>query len=300
MPMLRSHFPKSLEAGLNAVWMANEKQMPMDWPKLFESKTSNRAFEEQVVRAGLGIAPIKAEGNAFVEDMGGEFWTQRYLTVTIGLMFSLTQEALEDNLYKDLGATYTASLQRAITESEEIMAANVLNTATTANGGDGTTLLSTSHPLWGGGSYANKLSTAADLSEGALEDVLTMISNAVDDRNNPMPLNPRNLVIGNSNVFNAHRIMNTVQRVGTADNDINAIKSMGLFPGEPIAMRRMTDLDQWFVKTDAVMGLQFFRRIALQKGGEEDFRTGNFMYKARTRFAVGYTNPRCLFGSEGA
>jgi hypothetical protein len=298
--MLRANFPKSLEAGLNAVWMASEKMYPLDWTKLFEEKTSNKAFEEQVLRAGLGIAPIKSEGAAVAEDAGGEFWTSRYVHVTTALKFALTQEALEDNLYKDLGATYTQELMRAIRETEEIMAANVLNTATSTNGGDGTTLLSTSHPLWGGGTYANKLSEAADLSESSLEDVLVMISNATNDRGLPMVLNPKRLVFGNANMFNAHRILNSVQRVGTPDNDTNAIRSMGVFSGEPIAVRRMTDTDMWFVLTDATMGLQFFRRKALQKGGQEDFNTGNFEYKARTRFSVGYTNPRCLYGSEGA
>lgn len=300
MPMNRASFPKSLEAGLNAVWMASEKMYPLDWPKIFEEKTSNKAFEEQVLRAGLGVAPIKSEGAAFAEDEGGEFWTARYLHVTVGLMFTLTQEALEDNLYADLGSTYTKELMRAMREAEEIMAANVFNNATSTNLGDGVPLLSTSHPLWGGGTYSNKLATAADLSESSLEDSLIQIRNAVNDRGLPIPLNPTAMIHGNSNVFNAVRILRSMQRVGTSDNDINAIKQLGVFQQDPITLRRLTDTDAWFVQTDAMMGMQFFTRKALTKGGEEDFRTGNYCYKARKRFSVGVTNPRAVFGSEGA
>lgn len=300
MAMQRASFPKSLEEGLNAVWMASEQLYPLDWPKIFEAKTSNKAFEEQVLRAGFGVAPIKSEGAAIAEDAGGEFWTSRFTHVTVALKFALTQEALEDNLYKDLGATYTQELMRAMRETEEIIAANVLNNATSTTMGDGTYLLSTAHPLWGGGTYSNKLATPADLSESALEDLLIQIRNAVNDRNLPIALNPTKLIHGNANVFNAIRILRSVQRVGTTDNDINAIKQLGIFNSDPVTIRRMTDTDMWFIQTDAPMGLQFFTRKALEKGGQEDFNTGNFEYKARKRFSAGATNPRCVFGSEGA
>lgn len=300
MPMNRASFPRSMEAGLDAVWMASEKQYPLDWPKIFEEKSSTKAFEEQVLRAGLGVAPIKGEGAAFAEDEGGEFWTARYVHATIGLMFSLTQEALEDNLYADLGSTFTRELMRAMREAEEIMAANVFNLAFSVNAGDGVPPLSTAHPLWGGGTYSNKLATAADMSESSLEDILIQIRNAVNDRGLPIPLNPKALIHGNANVFNAVRILRSMQRVGTSDNDINAIRQLGVFDADPITLRRLTDTDAWFVQTDASMGLQFFTRKALQKGGFEDDRTGNYHYKARKRFSVGCTNPRALFGSEGS
>lgn len=300
MPMLRAHFPKSLEAGLNAVWMASEKMYPLDWPKIFEEKTSNKAYEEQVLRAGLGVAPIKAEGAAFAQDHGGEFWTARYVIVTVGLKFELTQEALEDNLYMDLGATYTRELYRAIRETEEIITANVFNNGFSVNGGDGVPLLSLAHPLYDGGTYANKLATPADLAEGSLEDVLIMIRDAVDDRGNPIPLNPTALIHGNANVFNAVRLLRSVQRTATPNNDINAINQLGVFDSDPISLRRLTDQDAWFVQTDASLGMQYFKRKALEKGGDEDFNTGNYMYKARKRFAAGCTNPRAIYGSEGA
>jgi len=300
MPMLRANFPKGLEEGLNAVWMASEKMYPLDWPKIFEQKNSKKAFEEQVLRAGLSVAQIKSEGSAYAEDAGGEFWTQRYVNVTIGLMFALTQEALEDEQYMDLGAQYTKDLHRAIRETEEIMAANVFNTITTANGGDGVPTMSFAHPLWDGGTYANTLTTQADLSESSLEDMLTMIREAVDDRGNPIPLNPVQLIHSTADVSNAVRILRSVQRVGTGNNDINAINQLGVFDKDPITLRRMTDKDAWFVQTDASQGLQYFLRKGLEKGGEQDFRTGNFLYSARKRFSVGITNPRALYGSTGA
>lgn len=300
MPMQRAQFPKSLEPGLNAVWMASERDFPEEWPSIFERKTSNKAFEEQVLRAGFGVAPIKSEGTAIAEDEGGEGWTQRYLNVTVALKFALTQEALEDNLYKDLGAQYTRELQRALKETKEIMAANVFNNAFSVNQGDGTTLLSAAHPLWGGGTSSNKLGTPADFAESSLEDVLIQVRNCVNDRNLPTAVNPKKLIVGNSNYFQAVRLLRSMQRLGTPNNDINAIKSLGIFGNDPVTLRRLTDLDAWFVQTDAPMGLQLFNRVALQKGGQEDFNTGNYEYKARERYSVGCTNWRALFGSEGA
>jgi len=279
--------------------MASEKMYPLDWPKIFEAKTSTKAFEEQVLRAGFGVAPIKPEGQPISEDAGGEFWSARYAHLTIALGYSLTQEALEDDQYKSLGSTYTQELMRAMREAEEILSANVFNNAFTANLGDGVPLISTAHPLWGGGTYSNKLAAPSDLTESALEDVLVMIRNAVNDRNLPIPLNPVKLIHGTSNAFNAVRLLRSVQRVGTGNNDINAIRELGIFDTDPVTLRRLTDTDAWFVQTDATMGFQFFTRKGLEKGGQEDFRTGNFEYKARKRFSVGVTNPRAAYGSEG-
>ncbi len=299
MAMQRSTYPKSLEPGINAVWESAEKDYPDDWAGLYEVKTSNRAWEEQVLRVSLGIAPIRQEGTAFHEDAGGEFWTQRYINLTVGLKFSLTQEALEDNLYKDLAATNSRGLLRAMKETKAIMACKFFNDAFTTTMGDGAAFLSTSHPLWGGGTWSNKLATPADLSEASIEDLLVQISNAVSDRNLPTPVNAKQLVVGTANIFEAARILRSVQRVGTNENDINALKALGIFGNDPIVLRRLSDTDTFFITTDAPMGLQHFVRIGLQKGGQEDFNTGNYEYKARERYCFGGTNQRSLYGTEG-
>lgn len=299
MAMQRASFPRSLEAGLNAVWMASELDYPSEYPQIFEMKTASKAVEEQVLRGGFGAAPIKPEGAAISEDEGIEGWSQRYVMITVALKFALTQEALEDNLYKDLGAQYTKELLRAMMETEEILAANVLNNSVTTNLGDGVPLLSTAHPLLFGGTTSNKLATPADFSESSLEDLLIQIRDCVNNRNLPCPINPKKLIVGNANYFQAIRILRSVQRVGTPDNDINAVRAVGLFGNDPVTLRRLTDTDAWYIQTDASMGLQFFTRQALQKGGQEDFNTGNWEYKARKRFACGVSNWRALYGSEG-
>ncbi len=299
MPMNRAQFPKSLSSDLNAVWMM-DKDMPPEWSQVFETKTSRRAFEEQVLRVGFGAAPIKKEGAAFDEDSGGEGWTQRYINITVALMFVLTQEAAEDNLYESLGPQYVKELRRAMKETKEIMGANIFNGAFTVNQGDGVPLLSTAHPLWGGGTASNKLATPADFAESSLEDALIMVRNAVNDRGLPTPVNATKLVVGNSNIFQAVRVLRSVQRVGTSNNDINAIKALGIFGNDPVTLTRLTDTDAWFTETDAPMGLQMFQRIKLEPDDWQDEKTGNFCYRARERYSFGCTNWRALFGSEGA
>ena len=299
MPMTRAQFPKSLTADLNAVWSL-DRDLPPEWSQVFEKKSSSKAFEEQVMRVGFGTAPIKAEGQQFSEDMGGEGWTARYVHTTVALMFALTQEAAEDNSYTSLGPQYVKELRRAMKETKEIMGANVFNNAFTVNGGDGVPLISTAHPLWGGGTASNKLATPADLAESSLEDVLIMIRNAVNERNLPTAVNATKLVTGNSNIFNAVRILRSQQRVGTPNNDINALRALGIFGNDPVTLTRLSDPDAWFVATDAPMGLQMFQRVGLEPDSWQDEKTGNFCYRARERYSFGYTNWRALWGSEGA
>lgn len=302
MAMQRSHFPKSLQEGLNAIFGLNYRKFPEEWRKVFDAKTSRKAFEEQVLRSGLGAAPIKSEGAAIDEDSGAEAWTARYTHVTVEMRFALTQEALEDNLYDALGAQYAGELARAILESKELISANVLNNGFSASYpiGDTKAMLATDHPLYGGGTFSNKLAVAANLSESALEDILTQIANAVNERSLPIPINPVRLIIGTGNIFTATRILRSMQRVGTPDNDINAIKSLGIFSEDPHVLRRLTNTNAWFVKTDAPLGLQMFERIKLEKRTFEEEVTGNYVMSARSRFSPGITDPRGIYGSEGA
>lgn len=300
MPMIRASFPRGLEMGLNAVWEADERDFPTEYTRIYEMKTARKAVEEQVLRGGFGAAPIVPEGVAYPEDESKEGWSSRFVMVKVGLRFALTQEALEDELYTDLGTQNVRALMRAMAETKEIMAANILNNATATNLSDGVPLLSTSHPMLFGGTTSNKLATPADFSESALEDILIQIRNCPNDRNLPCAINPTKLIVGNSNYFEAIRILRSVQRVGTPDNDINAIKSVGIFGNEPVTLRRLTDTDAWFVQTDASYGLQYFQRVRLQKGSWEDPATGNYEYKARERYQFGISNWRAIWGSEGA
>lgn len=300
MPMMRSAFPKELEEGLNAVWDSAELEYPIDWNGIYETKRSKKAWEEQVNRVGLGMAQFKSEGSPYAEDAGFEGWSERYVMATIAQSFTLTQEALEDNLYLDLGSTYTKELMKAMRETKAVLATQPFNNAFTTTKGDGTTLVSATHPLGIGGTYSNALTDPADISESALEDMLTMIRNAVTDRGLPCPLNPKQLIIGYSNEFTVYRLLNSMLRTGGNDNDINAIKAMGIFTGAPKILRRLTDTDAWFIQTDASYGFQLFQRIDVEKGSDEDPRTGNWSYRARERYVFSCTNPRAIWGSSGA
>ena len=302
MAMNRASFPKDLEEGLNAHFGLEYREYPDEYTKVFDTFTSNKAFEEDVLTAGFGPAPIKAEGAAFAEDDARQGWSARYNHVTIGLKFAITQEALEDNLYMQLGARYARALARAIKETVEVMAANVLNRSTDSSytGGDGKVLLATDHPLLGGGSGSNKLSVAADLSESALEDIFIQIRTAVDDRGLPIALKPKRLVIPPHLTYVAARLLRSIQRPGTNENDINAIRALGVIGEDVQVVTRLTDADRWFVKTDAMDGLKYFERVGLQRGMDEDFNTGNAVYKARRRCSFGWSDWRAVYGSEGA
>ena len=303
MAMNRASFPKDLEEGLNAHFGMEYREYPDEYTAIFDTYSSNKAFEEDVLMAGFGPAPIKGEGEAFAEDEARQGWTARYNHVTIGMKFAITQEALEDNLYMQLGARYARALARSIKETVEVMGANVLNRATSSSylGGDGKALLATDHPLLYGGTFSNKLATPADLSESSLEDIFIQIRTAVDDRNMPIALKPKTLLIPPQLIYTAARLLRSVNRTGGNDNDINAIRSLGVLGEDSVkTITRLTDADAWFVKTDVMDGLKFFDRIAIQRGMEEDFNTGNMMYKARRRCSFGFSDPRAIWGSEGA
>lgn len=299
--MNRSQFAKDLQEGLNAHFGMAYKEHPEEWRACFEVDESNKAFEEDVLEYGLGAAQVKAEGKAIARDSGGQGWTARYVHETIALMFEITDEAIEDNLYQRQGPKFSRSLARAMKHTKEIKGADIFNNAFSSShtGGDGVALLSDSHPLQAGGTWSNILATPADLSEQALEDLMIMIRRAVDDRRIPISLMPRDLIIPPELEYEAIRILRTVQRPGTADNDINALRAKGIFSSDPKVVTRLTDPDAWFVRSDAPEGLKHMVRKSIQRGMTTDFHTGNLMYKARERYRFGWTDPRALWGSQG-
>lgn len=299
--MNRAQFARDLQEGLNAHFGMAYREHPEEWTRVFEVDTSNKAFEEDILEYGLGAAQVKAEGQAIARDAGGQGWKARYVHETIALMFEITDEAIEDNLYQRQGPKFSRSLARAMKHTKEIKGADILNNAFSSSHtfGDGQPLLSAAHPLQSGGTWSNILSTPADLSEQALEDLLIMIRRAVDDRRIPISLMAKSLIIPPELEYEAMRILRTVQRPGTADNDINAIRAKGIFSSDPEVITRLTDPDAWYVKTDAPEGLKHMVRKSIQRGMTTDFHTGNLMYKARERYSFGCTDPRALYGSQG-
>ncbi|MDC3296060.1 hypothetical protein OAU55_00240 [Candidatus Pelagibacter sp.] len=249
--------------------------------------------------AGFGSAPTKNEGASVSYDDAGQQWTARYQHETVALAFSITEEAEEDGQYGSIASRYTKALARSMASTKEIKAANVLNNATSANIGDGTTLLSTSHPTQNG-NQSNTLATAADLSETSLESILIQIADMKDERGLRIAAQGTRLVIPTAYTFVAERLLESQLRTGTADNDINAIKSGGYLPGGYHVMRRLTDSDAFFVLTDVPDGLKMFQRSPMKKGMEGDFETGNVRYKVRECYSFGVTDWRGIFGSEGA
>jgi hypothetical protein len=304
MAMNRASFPKDLEEGLNAHFGMSYTELPQEWKDVFDIESSNKAFEEDVQEWGLGVGAVKAEGGSVSYDEGGQGWTKRYTHITVALAFALTEEAIEDNLYARLGPKYSKSLARAMVEAKEIYCADILNRARNASytGGDAKTLLATDHPLARGGSYSNVLATPAQISEASMEDLLIMIRKAKDDRGKPIALKPVKLIIPPEQEFAAARVLKTVYRPGTADNDINAakVRRSAFYGSEPCIMTRLTDADAWFIKTDTDNGLKLFQRTKMQRGMEADFDTGNVRYKARERYSPGWTDPRGAYGSMSA
>ena len=299
MAMNRASFAKMLEPGLNTLFGLEYDQYPAEYEKVFSSNTSQKAFEEDVLLSGFGNAPTKTEGGAVSYDAASQQWTARYQHETVALAFSITEEAEEDGQYGSIASRYTKALARSMASTKEIKAANVLNNATTANGGDGTTLLSVSHPTQNG-NQSNTLATAADLSEVSLEAILIQIADMKDDRGLRIAAQGTQLVIPTAYTFVAERLLESQLRTGTADNDINAIRSGGYLPKGYHVMRRLTDADAFYVTTDVPDGLKMFQRSPMKKGMEGDFETGNVRYKVRERYSFGYTDWRGVFGSEGA
>jgi len=302
MAMNRAQFAKMLEPGLNTLFGLEYDQYPPEWQAVFETNSSQKAFEEDVLLEGFGNAPVKAEGAAISYDAASQQWTARYQHETIALAFSITEEAEEDGLYGSIAARYTKALARSMASTKEIKAANVLNNAFSGSGvtgGDGKTLCATDHPTRSG-NQSNTLATAADLSETSLEQMLIQIADMKDDRGLRIAAQGTMLVIPTAYSFVAERLLESQLRTGTADNDINAIRAGGYLPQGYHVMRRLSDSDSFFIMTDVPDGLKHFQRSPLKKGMEGDFETGNVRYKVRERYSFGFTDWRGIFGSEGA
>ena len=301
MALNRALFTKQLNLGLNTVFGMEYDRYPEQWRALYSTEQSMKAFEEDVQMIGFGAAPTKAEGAMINYDSGREGFVSRYVHETVALAFAITEEAEEDGLYGSLGAKYARALARSMQQTKEVKGANVFNNATgTSVGGDGVSLLNDSHPLGGGGTASNKLATAADLSETSLESLLIQISEAVDDRSIPVALSGRKLAVPPQLVFIAERILKSNLRPGTADNDINALRNMGMIPEGVVVNQRFTDPDQYFILTDCPDGMKHFVRAPIKKAVEGDFETGNLRYKVRERYSFGFTDCRGVYGSEGA
>ena len=302
MAISRAQLAKELEPGLNALFGMEYARYENQHSEIYTTESSDRSFEEEVMLSGFGAAPTKSEGTGVAFDDANEAYTARYNHETIALAFSITEEAVEDNLYDRLSSRYTKALARSMAHTKQVKGAAVLNNAfdSSVTGGDGLELCSTAHVLTTGSTFANEPSTAADLNETSLEDALIKIAGFVDERGLIVALRGQKLIIPRQLQFVAERIMATSLRVGTADNDTNAIKSMGMLPQGYSVNDFLTDTDAWFVLTDAPRGFLHFDRVSLSTGMEADFDTGNMRYKARERYSFGYSDPRCVFGSPGA
>ena len=302
MAISRAQLAKELEPGLNALFGMEYSRYENEHAEIFETESSDRAFEEEVLIVGFGNAEVKTEGQGVNYDQASEGFTARYTHETVSLAFALTEEAVEDNLYDRLGARYTKALARSMAHSKQVKAANVLNNAFSSSftGGDGVSLINTSHPLAGGGTLANRASTMSDLNETSLENALISISTFVDDRNMILALQGTKLIVPPQLQFVADRLLESPGRVGTADNDINAVRNMGLLPQGYSVNHFLTDTDAFFLLTDCPDGFKHFERSPISTSMEGDFDTGNVRYKARERYSFGFSNPRCVFGSQGA
>ena len=299
MAISRSQLVKELEPGLNALFGLEYNRYENQHAEIFVTETSDRAFEEEVMLSGFASAPTKQEGAGVVFDTAGETFTARYNHETIALAFSITEEAIEDNLYDRLAARYTRALARSMSNTKQVKAANVLNQAqvATVTGGDGVSLINASHPLATGGTFANVLAVAADLNETSLEQSLIDIAGFVDERGLRIATQGRKMIIPKELQFTAERLMKTPQRVGTADNDINAIASMGMVPEGYSVNNFLTDTDSYYLMTDVPNGMKHFVRSPIKTAIEGDFDTGNVRFKARERYSFGFSDPRAIFGN---
>ncbi len=301
MAISRAQLVKELEPGLNALFGLEYKQYADEWSEIFETETSDRAFEEEVMLAGFSNAAVKPEGQGVTFDDAQETFTARYTNETIALAFAITEEAIEDNLYDRLASRYTKALARSMASTKNIKGAAVLNNAfdSSFTGGDGVELCSDAHPSTGG-NIRNELSTASDLNETSLEQSLIDISLLTDDRGLKIALNGRKMIIPVQLQFVAERLMKSNLRTATSDNDINAIGSMGMLPEGYVVNNFLTDTDAFFIMTDAPNGMKMFQRAPITTKMEGDFETGNVKYKARERYSFGFSDFRGIFGSPGA
>jgi hypothetical protein len=302
MAISRAQLLKELLPGLNALFGLEYARYGEEHKEIFETESSERSFEEETKLSGFSAAPVKNEGSAIAYDNGQEVFTARYNHETIALGFSLTEEAIEDNLYDSLSSRYTKALARAMAYTKQTKAASVLNNGfdTDYAGGDGQPLFSASHPLVSGGTNSNIPSTPADLNETSLEAAVIQIAGWTDERGLLIAAKPRKLVVPPSLMFVATRLLETELRVSTADNDINAIKSNGSIPEGYTVNHFLTDTDAWFLTTDVPNGLKHFVRTPLANSMDGDFDTGNVRYKARERYSFGWSDPLGMYGSAGA
>jgi hypothetical protein len=299
MAISRQQLTKELEPGLNALFGLEYSRYENEHAEIYVTETSDRAFEEEVMLSGFGAAPVKQEGAAVVFDQANEAFTARYTHETIALAFAITEEAIEDNLYDRLAGRYTRALARSMSNTKQVKAAAVLNQAqiSTVTGGDGVSLINNSHPLANGNTFSNVLATAADLNETSLEQSLIDIAGFVDERGLRIAVQGTKMIIPKELQFTAERILKSPLRVGTADNDINAIGNMGMLPQGYRVNHFLTDTDSFFILTDIPNGLKHFERAPLRTALEGDFDTGNVRFKARERYSFGFSDPRCVFGN---
>ena len=301
MAISRSQLVKELEPGLNALFGLEYKRYENEHAQIFDSENSDRAFEEEVMLSGFGNAQVKGEGQGVSYDQAQETFTARYTHETIALAFAITEEAIEDNLYDRLASRYTKALARSMANTKQVKAANVLNNAFNSSyaGGDAKELCATDHPTLAG-TFSNELGTSADLNETSLEQSLIDIAAFTDERGLKVAARGMKLIIPSELQFTAERLMKSSGRVGTADNDINAIVNMGMIPQGYVVNHYLTDSDAFFIKTDVPNGMKMFVRSPISTKMEGDFDTGNVRYKARERYSFGWSDPRGIFGSPGA
>jgi len=302
MAISRAQLLKELLPGLNALFGLEYARYGEQHKEIYETETSERSFEEETKLSGFSAAPVKNEGSAIAYDNAQEAFTTRYNHETIALGFAITEEAIEDNLYDSLSARYTKGLARAMAYTKQIKAASVLNNGFSASyvGGDGVALFSTSHPLTGGGVNSNRPATAADLNETSLEAAVIQIAAWTDERGLLIAAKPKKLIIPPALQFVATRLLETSLRVGTTDNDVNALKNNGSIPEGYTVNNYLTDTSGWYLTTDVPNGLKHFIRTPLQNSMDGDFDTGNVRYKARERYSFGWSDPLGMFGSPGS
>ena len=299
MAISRGQLVKELEPGLNALFGLEYSRYENQHAEIYTTETSDRAFEEEVMLSGFASAPTKQEGAGVVFDQANETFTARYTHETIALAFAITEAAIEDNLYDRLAARYTRALARSMSNTKQVKAANILNNAENAAfpGGDGKPLIANNHPLATGGTFSNVLATAADLNETSLEQSLIDISSFVDERGLKIASQGVKMIIPKELQFTAERLMKSPQRTSTADNDINAIVSMGMVPQGYRVNNFLSDNDAYFLMTDVPNGFKMFVRAPIKTAMEGDFDTGNVRFKARERYSFGFSDPRCVFGN---
>jgi hypothetical protein len=302
MAISRAQLLKELLPGLNALFGLQYKTYDQEHEEIYETETSERSFEEETKLSGFSAAPVKNEGSALAYDNAQEAWTARYNHETIALGFSLTEEAIEDNLYDSLSARYTKGLARAMAYTKQVKAAAVINNGFSSAyvGGDGVSLFSTAHPLVNGGTNSNRPATGADLNETSLEAAVIQIAAWTDERGLLIAAKPSKLIVPPALQFVATRLLETSLRVGTTDNDINALKSNGSIPGGYSINHYLTDTNGWYLCTDVPNGMKHFVRTPLSNGMDGDFDTGNVRYKSRERYSFGYSDPLGMFGSPGS